>query len=165
MIKKILFIFILLISLSLMPVLVWAQNNDPFKQAQNLSARLDLPVASKIANTTPTNIIVNSIRYFLTFVGLILVVSIMYAGWQWMSSGGEAEKIDKAKGRLKYSILGLAIIVSGYAIVIFVNNTMTVTPRRDVITNCNSNQDCINKFGPHWYCGRNTKNCLYDYSH
>jgi len=164
MFKKKLFLF--LIILSFVPVLITIAaeggvNYDPFSQAENLAGQLDLPAQATSANTTPQNIIVNSIRYLLTFVGLVLVVSILYAGYQWMTSGGEAEKIDKAKSRLKYSIFGLLIILFGYAIVVFVNKVITVAPRQDVITDCETNDDCLRRFGPTYSCS-NEGNCLFN---
>lgn len=162
-IKKIL--LILLIALSLTPVLAMA--TDPFTQAQNVAGQLDLPSKTRTISTTPQDIIVNGIRYLLTFIALVLTVSIIFAGWQWMSSGGEADKIEKAKSRLKYSIFGLFIILAGYAVVTFVNKVITAPYQQDVITDCdpnnNGDNDCRNRFGENWYCSTGG-NCLFDSS-
>ena len=60
------------------------------------------------------------ISVFLSFLGIIFLILILYAGFLWMTSGGNEEQITKAKGMLKNSIIGLAIIISAYAITYFV---------------------------------------------
>ncbi len=60
------------------------------------------------------------IRIFLGFAGLILVVLIIYGGTLWLTSGGEEEKIKKAKALILNAVIGLAIIVVSYAITVFV---------------------------------------------
>ncbi|HSD12578.1 MAG TPA: pilin [Patescibacteria group bacterium] len=65
------------------------------------------------------------IRYFLGLLGIIAVVLVMYAGYLWMTAGGEAEKVDKAKKILTNAVIGLVIIVSAYAIVAFLFAAIT----------------------------------------
>lgn len=62
------------------------------------------------------------IRIVLGFLGIIAVSLILYAGWMWMSSQGNEEKITAAKKILKNAIIGLAIILSAFAIVSFIIN-------------------------------------------
>ena len=45
-------------------------------------------------------LIINVVRYALTFVGIITVIIIMYGGWLWMTSKGDAEQVNKAKKTL-----------------------------------------------------------------
>lgn len=60
------------------------------------------------------------IRAFLGLVGFVLVLLIMYAGYTWMTSQGDAEKITKAKGIITSAVIGVIIIISAYAIVSFI---------------------------------------------
>lgn len=60
------------------------------------------------------------IKGALGLLGLILVVLIIYAGWLWMSSQGDEEKIGKAKGIILNAVIGMAIIFAAYAITNFV---------------------------------------------
>lgn len=65
-------------------------------------------------------IIARIIRAALGLLGIILVVLIMYAGYLWMTAGGNEEQISKSKAMLKNAVVGLAIILSAYAIVWFI---------------------------------------------
>lgn len=60
------------------------------------------------------------IQQFLTLIGVVLVVVIIYAGFMWMTAGGDTEKIKKAKAWLTNAIVGLIIVFAAYAIAEFV---------------------------------------------
>ncbi len=60
------------------------------------------------------------IKSALSFLGVVFLVLMIYAGIQWMQAGGNQEKIDKAKNIIVNSIIGLAIIISAYAITYFI---------------------------------------------
>lgn len=69
-------------------------------------------------------IIAQIIRIALSLLGIIAVALIMYGGYEWMTSGGEEEKIAKAKKILTNAVIGLAIILSAFAITQFVLNKL-----------------------------------------
>jgi hypothetical protein len=60
------------------------------------------------------------IRVALGFLGVIAVVIILIGGFQWMTSGGNDDKVKKAKGRIFAGIIGLVIVLSAFAIASFV---------------------------------------------
>jgi len=53
-------------------------------------------------------------------LGLIALVIVLYAGFMWMTSGGNEEKISKAKKILSAGVIGLIIILASYAITSFI---------------------------------------------
>lgn len=55
--------------------------------------------------------------YFLDFVDILIVVFIVYVGFQFMTAGGDATKVGKAKDNLKYVIIGVAIVIGVYVII------------------------------------------------
>ncbi len=65
---------------------------------------------------------INLIIFALTFLGIIFIIMIIYAGFLWMTSGGSEDKISKARKIIIRSIIGVAIILLAYAITIFVIN-------------------------------------------
>lgn len=69
-------------------------------------------------------IIARIIRIALSFLGILAVSLIIYAGFMWMTSGGEEEKVSKAKKILANAVIGLAIILSALAITQFVLNRL-----------------------------------------
>ena len=60
------------------------------------------------------------INAFLSIVGVLLLIYLLYAGYHWMTARGEEEKVEKAKDTITRAIIGLIIIVAAYAISIFV---------------------------------------------
>jgi hypothetical protein len=70
--------------------------------------------------TTLPEMVGSIIRQILTLLGIILVVLIIYAGWLWMSAGGNTDQIDKAKKIIINAVIGLIIIFAAYAITDFV---------------------------------------------
>lgn len=71
-------------------------------------------------------IIARIIRAALGLLGIVLVVIVMYAGFLWMTAGGNEEQINKGKKMLINATIGLAIILSAYAIVSFVMKMLGV---------------------------------------
>lgn len=68
------------------------------------------------------------IRIALGFLGVIAVVIILWGGFQWMTAGGNDEKVKEAKKRIYAGIIGLVIIISAYAIASFViSSILTAT--------------------------------------
>lgn len=60
------------------------------------------------------------IQIALGFLGTIAVVLVIYAGFLWMTSEGNADKLKRAKDILKSAAIGLLIILSAFAIVTFI---------------------------------------------
>jgi hypothetical protein len=64
------------------------------------------------------------IRVALGFLGILAIAIILYAGFVWMTSGGNEEKIETAKRTLRNAAIGLLLIFFSFAIVSFVINTL-----------------------------------------
>lgn len=56
------------------------------------------------------------ISVVLSLVGTILIVIILYAGFLYMTAGGNDEQIGKAKKYIINSVIGLIIVLSAYGI-------------------------------------------------
>jgi hypothetical protein len=69
-------------------------------------------------------IIAKIIRIILGFLGIIAVSLVLYAGFLWMTSKGEAAKIEKAQRILINAGIGLVIILSSMAITQFILNRL-----------------------------------------
>ncbi len=65
-------------------------------------------------------VVANIIRIALGLLGIVALVLIIYAGYLWMTAGGNEQQIEDAKKFLLNAAIGLAIILSAYAIVSFV---------------------------------------------
>ena len=61
-------------------------------------------------------LLMNIVKWFVAFLVLGSVIYIVLAGWRYVTSGGDEEKISTAKTWLTYGIIG--IIIAGLAYVI-----------------------------------------------
>lgn len=72
------------------------------------------------------------IKVAMGLLGIVAVVIIIYGGFTWMIAGGNDEKVGEAKKWIFSGIIGLAIILSAYALASFIINQLitatTVTP-------------------------------------
>ena len=62
----------------------------------------------------------NIINVALGFLGIIAVIIVLIGGFKWMIAGGDETKTKEARGWIVSGIIGLAIILSGWAITSFV---------------------------------------------
>ena len=60
------------------------------------------------------------INIVLGLLGLITLIIIIYSGFEWMTAGGNTEKIDSAKNRMIAAVIGLAIILGAAVLTNFV---------------------------------------------
>ena len=91
-------------------------NNNEFKQ-----------VGSVYGNNTTKDIrmvVVDIIKKILGLLGVIALVIILYAGFKWMTAGGNEENVSTAKKILISALIGLVIILSSYALATFVLDQM-----------------------------------------
>ncbi len=71
-------------------------------------------------SVSATQIIATVISVFLGLLGIIFVILIIIAGFNWMTANGDETKIEKAQKTIKAAIIGLIIIVAAYSITKFV---------------------------------------------
>jgi hypothetical protein len=64
------------------------------------------------------------INVALGLLGVIAIVIVLAGGFLWMVAGGNEEKVSKAKRLLIAGVIGLAIILSAYAISSFVLSSL-----------------------------------------
>lgn len=64
------------------------------------------------------------LAFVLGFTGTIFFILILYAGFMWMTAGGNQENIGKAQSILKNAIIGLVIVLSAYAITRFIGGAL-----------------------------------------
>ena len=67
-----------------------------------------------------SDIIARVIFIALSILASIFVILVIVAGFQWMTAGGNEEKISKAKKNISNAVIGLIIVLSAYAITWFI---------------------------------------------
>jgi len=79
-----------------------------------------------------TIIIAEIISVFLSLLGVIFLILILYAGYLWMTAGGNEEQITKSKTMLRNSIIGLIIALSAYTVTYFIlEKSIDVTQKKE----------------------------------
>ena len=117
--KAVAILGVILVAVFLLPNHALAQS----VAAQNSTLNQGLQIIQQplgLANFDIRVIIVNIIKVALGLVGIVMVCLMLYAGYLWMTSGGNEEQITQAKGIIRNAAIGLAIMLSAYAIVAFV---------------------------------------------
>lgn len=99
---------------------------DPRDFDVNKSTDYVLPGANNVEDAIPgrykdpREIARNVINIILGFLGVIAVIIILMAGFQWMTAGGEEEKVAEARQRLIQGAIGLVLIIAAWMIAYFV---------------------------------------------
>ena len=60
------------------------------------------------------------IRNVLGVLGIVTTCIMLYAGFKWMTAGGNEEDVNTAKKMISSAVIGLVIIMSAYSITLFV---------------------------------------------
>lgn len=75
--------------------------------------------------------VVRLINVALSLLGIIAVVIVLIGGFKWMTAGGNDEKVAEARKLIFAGIVGMAIILSAWAIARFVlSNLASATDTR-----------------------------------
>ena len=115
-------IFAVLASVSMLaPAVVMAQVT-PQVTPQDLGIQYGAAtgLGSKDVRVTVASII----RTAMGLLGIVAVVIILIGGFKWMTAGGNDEQTGEAKKWIFSGVIGLAIILSAYALATFVINSL-----------------------------------------
>lgn len=117
-IRQTLNIFLLLVLL-ILPYFVFAEN----KTLENLKSVGTTNGGYAAATDTSAAGLAGTVaKTFLSILGVIFLILMLYSGYNWMIAHGDEQKVNKAKDTLRTSIIGLIIVVSAYAISAYVIN-------------------------------------------
>ena len=84
--------------------------------------------AVKGSNSSATlkvdEIVLAVVNWLLFAVGVISVIMLIVGGIKYATSAGDSNKVTSAKNTIMYAIIGLAVAVLAFAIVLFVTDTL-----------------------------------------
>ncbi|MBP9762751.1 hypothetical protein KBD34_03990 [Patescibacteria group bacterium] len=110
-------------ALAFAPLLASAQT-DPFRRAEDsITGAGGIQQAAIGTSGAPARletIIGRIINVVLGFLGIILLFYVLWAGFKWMTAGGNTKQTDEARDMIKNAVIGMVIIVAGFAISNFV---------------------------------------------
>lgn len=87
--------------------------NDPLQSAAEQGAGFKTDV-------TFNDIVGTVITVVMSLMGTLFLILAIYAGYTWMIARGNEEMVEKAKNTLINALIGLAVVLSAYAISYFV---------------------------------------------
>jgi len=88
--------------------------------ALNIDLGINYGVYTGLGTKDVRQTISQIINVALGLLGIVAVVIIIIGGFEWMTAGGKEENAEKAKERIFAGVIGLAIILSAYALANFV---------------------------------------------
>lgn len=109
-------IFIIVALFCLLAVGVQASVGDAINKLNSTADQAGFDTTKKDVKT----VIADLIPVLLGFLGVIFMLLIIISGFQWMTAGGNTEKINKARQRMINASIGLAVVVLAYALSAFV---------------------------------------------
>lgn len=108
----------------LAPTLVAAQAPQPSPCLPNDPLCVGAGAATGLGNKDIRVTVASIIRTAMGLLGIVAVVIILIGGFKWMTAGGNDEGVGEAKNWIFSGIIGLAIILSAYALATYVINSL-----------------------------------------
>lgn len=88
-----------------------------FAQSPTITTSWDSCMVDGVPTLSCLEIIFGNILTMSTaFIVLILFIMFVFGGFQYLTSFGNAEKIKKAQGTLKYALIGFILFISSFLI-------------------------------------------------
>lgn len=117
------FFLIFTLIVFLIPQLVFGQGgiSDAIDRAVNTAYTAGYEGGEPLGPYTTAELIIEII---LGFLGLFFFIQILIAGYQWLSSGGNEDKINHARDRIKSAAIGILIVLLAYLLTVFVINQL-----------------------------------------
>lgn len=70
--------------------------------------------------TSMSGMIGQVVNIFLSLLGVIFVLLMIYAGYNWMTAAGDEGKVEKAKQTITRAVIGIIITIGAYALTAYV---------------------------------------------
>lgn len=102
----------------------WATDDEKSKLCEDLKGVDDQAYAAAGCGTQKdAGVVVNAvIEVVLGFTGVIAVGVVIYGGFLFLSSSGDASKVKRGQDAIKYGLIGLVVSLLAYGIVALVSS-------------------------------------------
>lgn len=91
-----------------------------------IQAPSGIPASDQVGPFGQT-VIVRSLRILFVVAILLAFFYIILAGISWITSGGDKQKVESARKKITFSIIGLSIVFAGYFILSLIGHFFGVT--------------------------------------
>ncbi len=62
------------------------------------------------------------LNYVWTILGILVVILLLYAGFNFVTAGGDETKLGKAKDSVKWSLVGIAVMILSGGVMLLIEN-------------------------------------------
>lgn len=88
---------------------------------EQINAGADAAGFDRSAAADPRQVVTQIIQVALSFVAVLLIILILFAGFWYVTAGGDESKVEKAQKTLRSAIVGFVIVTLAYGITIAVS--------------------------------------------
>lgn len=74
-------------------------------------------------------------RSVVTLGGIAFIIFFIWGGIEWLTAGGDKTKVETAQKMITNAFIGLAILVSSFAIITFIGNAFDIEILKPVFPN------------------------------
>lgn len=85
---------------------------------------LSYGAATGLSSTDIRTTVARIIKVAMSLLGIVAVVIVLIGGFKWMTAGGNDDQVGEAKKWIFSGVIGLAIVLSAYALASFVINQL-----------------------------------------
>lgn len=96
-------------------------------------------IGGKEENRSFVDTVQTIVGVFLFLIGTVAVIMLIYGGFRYVTSAGDASAVTSAKNTIIYAVVGIVVAISAYAITSFV--TGVFDDNVDNQPQCNSSTD------------------------
>lgn len=119
--KRLIFTFLLALNmLAFSPSFVNAQSSSLWEGQQGMEQLAGVYGEDLSEPKSPIVVAVRIINIIMMVLGILIVVLILFSGFQWMTAGGNEDQVAKAKKRMGNAVIGLVIVFTAWAITQFI---------------------------------------------
>lgn len=83
----------------------------------DIVAGVCVPADTGLSDSSVESILIAVMNWLLAILGFIGITAFVISGIQYLVSAGDDDMISTAKRNMKYSIIGVAVALSGYVII------------------------------------------------
>lgn len=73
-----------------------------------------------IPKVTGNDLLTNGLNIVYAVVGMVAVVMIIFAGYQYLTANGDSAKASNAMKTILYAVIGLVVVIMAFAITNFI---------------------------------------------
>jgi putative flippase GtrA len=117
-------LLIILILLVFGSFLFSVPNSFAYTQKDQTTFTQQTAAGTGLSQAEFAGIVAMVINIALGITGAIFVSLIVYGGVEWITSGGNPDKVGKAKKIIKFAVIGLIITAGAYTIAYFISSAL-----------------------------------------